>query len=361
MMKNRRELKGLILSGGKGSRLRPFTYTGAKQLMPIANKPILFYALESLAEAGVRSVGIVVGDTREQVVAAVGDGSRFGLEVEYIDQPVPLGIAHAVKISEGFLNGDPFVLYLGDNFLRGGIVSFVEEFRRSSPQCLVMLRQVPNPQDFGVARLVDGRMVAVVEKPKEPPSDLAVIGIYMFGRQVFEAVNNIRPSARGELEITDTIQYLIDGGYDVRHRLVGEQWIDTGKMDDILEANRLILETLQPRQEGSVDDRSKLHGGVVLEKGCRIVNSVIRGPSIIGEETEIIDSFVGSFTSIYHHSRVRSSEVANCIIQENTVIEDMHQRIEDSLIGRNVTVNGSNRLPRSYRLVLGDFSQVCVP
>jgi glucose-1-phosphate thymidylyltransferase len=329
--------------------------------MPIANKPVLFYAVESLAEAGVHDVGIVVGDTREQVMEAVGDGSRFGLEVTYIDQPAPLGIAHAVKISEDFLDGEPFVLYLGDNFLRGGIGSHVQEFRRSSPQCLVMLRQVPNPQDFGVARIVDGRMLGVVEKPKDPPSDLAVIGIYMFDRRVFEAVHSIKPSARGELEITDTIQYLIDRGCDVRHRVVCEEWIDTGKMDDILEANRLILETLQPRQEGSVDEDSRLQGTVVLEKGCRIVNSVIRGPSIIGEDTEIVDSFVGSFTSIYHHSTVRNSEVANCIILENTVIENVGQRIEDSLIGRNVTVNGRNRLPRSYRLVLGDFSQVWAP
>ena len=361
MARQQHELKGLILSGGKATRLRPFSYTGAKQLMPIANKPILFYALESLAQAGIRRVGIVVGDTREQVIAAVEDGGRFGLEVTYIDQPAPLGIAHAVKISQGFLAGDPFVLYLGDNFLRGGIVSCVEEFRCSGAQCLVMLRQVSNPQDLGVARLEGGRIVGVVEKPKEPPSDLAVIGIYMFDSRVFEAVDSIRPSARGELEITDTIQYLIDKGYDVRHHLVDEQWIDTGKMDDILEANRLVLETLQPRNEGFVDEDSKLNGSVVLEKGCRVTNSVVRGPCIIGEETEIIDSFVGSFTSIYHHSVIRNSEVANCIILENTVIENMGQRIEDSLIGRSVTVNGSSRLPRSYRLVLGDFSRVYVP
>ena len=361
MTDSHRELKGLILSGGKGSRLRPFTYTGAKQLVPIANKPILFYALESLAEAGIRRVGIVVGDTRDEVVAAVGDGARFGLDVTYIDQPVPLGIAHAVKISEDFLGSDPFVLYLGDNFLRGGIAPFVEDFRRTGTQCQIMLRQVPNPQEFGVAELVDGRVVRVVEKPKQPPTDLAVVGIYMFDRHVFEAVNSITPSARGELEITDTIQFLIDKGCDVRHRLGGEQWIDTGKMDDILEANRLMLETLQTRIEGSVDDNSRLHGTVVLEKGCRIVNSVIRGPSIIGEETEVVDSFIGTFTSVYHHSVIRNSEVANCIILENTVIENMGQRIEDSLIGRNVAVYGSNRLPRSYRLVLGDFSQIYVP
>ena len=361
MANGRSDLKGLILSGGKGSRLRPFTYTGAKQLVPIANKPILFYALESLAEAGIGRVGIVVGDTGDQVLAAVGDGARFGLEVAYIDQPEPLGIAHAIKVSEDFLDGDPFVLYLGDNFLRGGIVPFVEEFRRTAPQCQIMLRQVPNPQDFGVAELVDGRVVGVIEKPQQPPTDLAVIGIYMFDRHVFEAVNSIKPSPRGELEITDTIQYLIDKGYDVRHRLVGEPWIDTGKMDDILEANRLILETLQTRIDGSVDEKSKINGAVVLEKGCRIVNSVIRGPSIIGEETEVVDSFVGSFTSIYHHSTIRNSEVANCIILENTVIENMGQRIEDSLIGRDVAVYGSNRLPRSYRLVLGDFSQIYVP
>jgi glucose-1-phosphate thymidylyltransferase len=224
-----------------------------------------------------------------------------------------------------------------------------------------MLRQVPNPQDFGVARLVNGRVAAVVEKPEEPPSDLAVIGIYMFDRRVFEAVSGIEPSARGELEITDTIQYLIDRGYDVRHHLVGEPWIDTGKTDDILEANRLILETLRGRVEGSVDGNSKLHGAVVLERGCRIVNSVVRGPAIIGEETEVVDSYIGSFTSVYHHTIIRNSEVANCIILENTVIENMDQRIEDSLIGRNVRVYGSNRLPRSYRLALGDYSQIYVP
>jgi glucose-1-phosphate thymidylyltransferase len=361
MANNERDLKGLILSGGKGSRLRPFTYTGAKQLVPIANKPILFYALESLAHAGIRRVGIVVGDTAEQVMAVVGDGADFGLEVTYIEQSAPLGIAHAIKISDQFVQEDPFVLYLGDNFLRGGIVPYVEEFRRTSPQCLVMLRPVPNPRDFGIARLVDGRMVGVVEKPEEPPSDLAVIGIYMFDRHVFEAVNGIKPSDRGELEITDTIQYLIDKGHDVRHRLVEEPWIDTGKMEDILEANRLILETLKPSVAGSVDEESKLSGAVVLEKGCRIVRSVIRGPSIIGEGTEIVDSFIGSYTSVYHHSTIRNSELANCIVLENTVIENMGQRIEDSLIGRNVAVYGSNRLPRSYRLVLGDFSQVSVP
>jgi len=356
-------LKGLILSGGQGSRLRPFTYTGAKQLVPIANKPILFYAIENLVECGVRDIGIVVGDTKEQVMAAVGDGARFGVSVTYIEQEAPLGIAHAVKIAHGFLGDDPFVLFLGDNFLREGIRSFVDQFccRNPRPASQILLYPVKNPQDFGVAELRDGRLLRVVEKPKEPPSNLAVIGIYLFDRTVFDAVNAIKPSARGELEITDTIQYLVDHGYDVRCEVAGGCWIDTGKMSDLLEANRAILEGLEPASAGSVDEASRIEGRVVLQEGCEVVNSVIRGPSIIGERTRIVNSYVGPFTSIYYDCLVQDAEIEQSVVMENTVIAGVEARIQDSLIGRNVDLRGADDKPRSCTLVLGDFSRVRIP
>jgi len=356
-------LKGLILSGGQGSRLRPFTYTGAKQLVPIANKPILFYAIENLVECGVRDIGIVVGDTKEQVMAAVGDGSRFGVNVTYIEQDAPRGIAHAVKIAQGFLGEDPFVLFLGDNFLREGIRPFVDQFCGQNPRPAgqILLYPVKNPQDFGVAEVRDGRLLRVVEKPKEPTSNLAVIGIYLFDRTVFEAVNSIKPSARGELEITDTIQYLVDHGYDVRCEVAGGCWIDTGKMGDILDANRAILERLEPASAGSVDEASRVEGRVVLQDGCEVVNSVIRGPTIIGERTRIVNSYVGPFTSIYYDCLVKDAEIEQSVVMENTVIDGIEARIQDSLIGRNVDLRGADGKPRSCRLVLGDFSRVRIP
>ncbi|MDI6857375.1 MAG: glucose-1-phosphate thymidylyltransferase [Dehalococcoidia bacterium] len=356
-------LKGLILSGGKGSRLRPFTYTGAKQLVPIANKPILFYAIESLRQCGVHDIGIVVGDTKEQVKAAVGDGSRFDVSVTYIEQEAPLGIAHAVKVSRDFIGDDPFVLFLGDNFIREGIIPFACGFCRDNPlpAAQVLLCPVSNASEFGVADLKDGRLARVIEKPAQPPTNLAVIGIYMFGPQVFEAVNAIRPSARGELEITDTIQYLIDHGHDVRCEIVDGCWIDTGKMGDLLEANRAILETLEPASAGAVDGASRVEGRVVLEAGCEIVNSVVRGPSIIGERTRIVNSYVGPFTSVYHDCVVEGSEIEQSVVMENTVIRGVTARIQDSLIGRNVELTGSDARPRGCNLVLGDFSKVRLP
>ena len=356
-------LKGLILSGGQGSRLRPFTYTGAKQLVPIANKPILFYAIENLVECGVRDIGIVVGDTKDQVMAAVGDGARFGVNVTYIEQDAPRGIAHAVKIAQDFLADDPFVLFLGDNFLREGIRPFVDQFccRDPLPAGQILLYPVKNPQDFGVAELRDGRLLRVVEKPKEPPSNLAVIGIYLFDPTVFEAVNGIKPSARGELEITDTIQYLVDHGHDVRHSVVEGVWIDTGKMGDILDANRAILEHLEPACAGTVDEASRVEGRVVLQAGCEVVNSVIRGPSIIGERTRIVNSYVGPFTSIYYDCLIQDAEIEQSVVMENTVIDGVEGRIQDSLIGRNVDLRGADGKPRVCTLVLGDFSRVRIP
>ncbi len=321
-------MKGLILSGGKGTRLRPITYTGAKQLVPVANKPVLFYAIEDLVEAGISDIAIVVGDTGDQVRAAVGDGSAFGARITFIQQEAPLGIAHAVKIAQPFLGRDRFVLFLGDNFIRDGIVPLVDDFRRGQVNSQILLYRVKNPQDFGVAELENGRVARVVEKPKEPRSDLAVIGIYMFDENVFQAVNDIRPSARGELEITDTIQYLVDKGLVVKPQIITGWWIDTGKKDDMLEANRLILETFETRVEGVIGANSQILGKVVVERGARIENSVVRGPAIIGEETIIRSSFVGPFTSIYHHCVVENSEIEHSIVLEHCRIADIPNRIE---------------------------------
>jgi len=353
-------LKGLILSGGKGTRLRPLTYTGAKQLVPVANKPVLFYAIEDLVEAGVTDIGIVVGDTREQVMAAVGDGSRFGARITYIHQEQPLGLAHAVLVAEPFLGDSPFVMFLGDNFLLGGIAGYVDEFRRGGADALVLLHRVPNPTEFGVAELVDGRLVRLVERPKEPPSDLVIIGIYMFTPVIFDAVHNIRPSWRGELEITDAIQYLIDHGRNVDYRVVNGYWIDTGKKDDLLDANRVVLETLEPRVEGFVDGQSRLYGKVIVEKDAQIINSVIRGPAIIGERTRVINAYIGPFTSIYHDCLVERAEVEHSIILEFSRIQDLDHRVADSLIGRYVEITRSPMKPKAYNLMLGDHSRVGV-
>lgn len=354
-------MKGLILSGGKGTRLRPITYTGAKQLVPVANKPVLFYAIEDLVEAGITDIGIVVGDTGDQIQAAVGDGSRFGARVTYILQEAPLGIAHGIKIAEDFLGQERFVLFLGDNFVRDGIVDLVEEFRNGSMNSQILLYRVRNPQDFGVAELNDGHVVRLTEKPRQPKSDLAVIGIYMFDHNVFEAVRNVKPSARNELEITDTIQYLIDAGFTVGHHIIDGWWIDTGKKDDMLEANRLILETFETTVLGSVDADSQLHGKVVLGRGVQVRNSVIRGPAIIGEETVISNSFIGPFTSIDHHCLISNAEIEHSIIMENSRIVDIRSRIEDSLIGRNVEISHAEMKPKAYKMMLGDFSRVGVP
>ncbi len=353
-------LKGLILSGGHGTRLRPLTYTGAKQLVPVANKPVLFYAIEDLVRAGITEIGIVVGHTRDQIEAAVGDGSRFGARVTYITQDAPLGIAHGVKISEPFIGEEPFTLFLGDNFIRDGITPLVEKFKSNGSNSQILLYQVPNPQDFGVAELVNERVVRVIEKPDNPKTNLALVGIYMFDSHVFEAVNNITPSARGELEITDAIQYLISSGLRVDPSIVKGHWIDTGKKDDMLEANRLILETFESRSIGRVDEQSEVHGRVVIEGHAEIVNSVVRGPAIIGEHSRIENSYIGPFTSVYHHCLVSDSEIEHSIVLEHSRIVDIPYRIEDSLIGRNVELTRSSSKPKGYKLMLGDNSRVGV-
>ncbi|MGH2461262.1 MAG: glucose-1-phosphate thymidylyltransferase [Chloroflexota bacterium] len=351
-------MKGLILSGGKGTRLRPLTITGAKQLVPVANKPVIFYAVEDLVEAGITDIGIVIGDTGDQVRAAIGDGGAFGARVTYIPQDAPRGLAHAVLIARDFLGDDRFVLFLGDNFIRDGIVPLVDEFRAGQANCQILLYRVSNPEAFGVADLRGHRVVKVVEKPKDPPSDLALIGIYMFDSHVFDAIQEIHPSERGELEITDTIQVLIDQGFTVVPKVITGWWIDTGKHADMLEANRLILETQEPAMLGTVDEASRIYGRVVVQRGAEIRNSVIRGPAIIGEETKVVDSYVGPFSSIYHHCLVQGSEIEHSIMLEHSQIVDVPHRIEESLIGRYVEISKSPIKPRAYKLWLGDFTKV---
>ncbi len=353
-------MKGLILSGGKGTRLRPLTYTAAKQLVPVANKPVLFYAIEDLVGAGITDIGIIVGDTADQIRAAVGDGSRFGAHITYIPQDRPAGLAHAVGMARGFLGDDRFVMYLGDNFIREGITPLVRAFAEGAANARILLYRVPNPSGFGVAVLEGDRVVRLVEKPREPVSDLAIVGVYLFDHHIFEAVAGIAPSARGELEITDAIQWLLDHGYDVQAQELEGYWIDTGKMEDMLEANRLVLEVMRPSVRGTVDARSKLTGMVAIAEGAEIVNSVLRGPLIIGANTRVIDSYVGPFTAIDHDCLLEGIEIANSIVLEYSRIEDIEHRIEDSLIGRYAEVRRSPAKPRAYKLLLGDHSKVVV-
>ena len=351
-------MKGLILSGGKGTRLRPLTYTSAKQLVPVANKPVLFYGIEALADAGIREIGMVVGDTQAEIRAAVGDGSAWGVTITYIEQDAPRGLAHAVLISEAFIGGEPFVMYLGDNLLNKGITGFVEEFVREKPAAQILLARVPDPQMFGVAELADGRVIRLVEKPREPKSDLALVGVYMFSPAVFDAVKAIRPSFRNELEITDAIQYLIDHGLEVRPHIVNGWWKDTGKLEDMLEANRLILEGIERRVDGTVDAESRVEGKVIIEAGAVVEHSVVRGPVIIGARSRIVHAYVGPFTSIMSDAEIRESEIEHSIVLEGSTISNLASRIEDSLIGKNVKIYRLPVKPSAYRFMLGDNSEV---
>lgn len=351
-------MKGLILSGGKGTRLRPLTFTQAKQLVPVANKPVLFYGIEAMKEAGIREIGIVVGDTKDEIKEAVGEGSRWDVRISYIEQEAPLGLAHAVKISEEFLGKEPFVMYLGDNILKSGIKSLVEEFEGEKPNSLILLTPVPNAQMFGVAELKDGKVVRLVEKPKEPKSNLALVGVYMFDDNIFEAVNAIKPSWRNELEITDAIQYLVDHGYKVHPHIVTGWWKDTGKIEDILEANRLILESIEGKMEGEVDEASRINGQVIVEKGTLIKCSTIRGPAIIGKNCEIVDSYIGPFTSIQRDCRIIRTELEHSIVLEKSEIQDVGGRIDESLIGREVKIFKCPPKPSVFRFMVGDKSEI---
>ncbi|MGA2091328.1 MAG: glucose-1-phosphate thymidylyltransferase, partial [Endomicrobiales bacterium] len=350
-------MKALVLSGGKGTRLRPITHTSAKQLVPIANKPILFYGLESLAQAGICEVGIIVGETKNEIKAAVGNGSKWGLSITYIEQEAPLGLAHAVKISQQFMGDDDFVMYLGDNLLKDGLSSLVTEFQSNRPNAQILLSHVPNPHQFGVAQLKGNTVVQLEEKPLHPKSDLALVGVYLFDKNIFTAVNAIKPSPRGELEITDAIQYLIDNGFTVHPHIVSGWWKDTGKLEDMLEANRLILETKDKEISGTVDSASCIEGKVVIERNAQVINSSIRGPVIIGENTRIINSYVGPFTSIYYGCHIEQCEIEHSIILENSTIKDI-KRLEDSLIGQNVKISKTEKKPAAYRIMVGDSSSV---
>lgn len=353
-------MKALILSGGKGTRLRPITHTSAKQLVPVANKPILFYAIEAIRDAGISDIGIIVGDTHEEIRAAVGDGYQFGVSVTYIQQDAPLGLAHAVKIAEEFMAGDSFVMFLGDNLIKDGIKPFVAEYEQTDANSQILLAHVPNAREFGVAEIEGGRVVRLVEKPQNPPSDLALVGVYMFDHNVFEAVNSIAPSARGELEITDAIQYLIDKGFRVESHIVTGWWKDTGKLDDMLEANRMILDGLQTDICGQVDEQSTIEGRVVTAKGSQIINSCVRGPAIIGEDCVIENSFIGPYTAVNDRSIVRGSEIEHSIILEDSRVLDIGSRLADSLIGKNANISRNHKTPRAYRMMLGDNSEVSV-
>jgi glucose-1-phosphate thymidylyltransferase len=339
--------------------LRPITHTSAKQLVPVANRPILFYALDSVRAAGIRDVGIVVGDTHQEIRDAVGDGSQFDVRVTYIRQESPAGLAHAVKVSEDFLGDSPFVMYLGDNLIPSGITDLVREFESSDCDAQILLARVPNPSAFGVAELDDsGQVVRLEEKPASPRSDLALVGVYMFNKTVFPAVHGILPSARNELEITDAIQYLIDHGNKVRSHIIRGWWKDTGKLEDMLEANRIVLSSLDRRVEGEVDAASRLEGPVIVEKGAQIIASVLRGPLIIGAETVVRSSYIGPFTSIDRNCVVQGSEVEHSIILESSHILDIPTRIESSLMGRNVRVCRAEARPRAYRFMVGDNSEL---
>jgi glucose-1-phosphate thymidylyltransferase len=351
-------MKALILSGGRGTRLRPITHTGAKQLLPVANKPILFYALEGVVAAGITDIGMIVGDTEAEIRAAVGDGSRWGARITYIRQSAPLGLGHAVKEAEAFLQKEPFVMYLGDNLVLDGVTQFVQKFSSSQPDAMILLARVPAPERFGVVELQDGRVVRLEEKPQKPKSDLALVGVYLFTSRIFEAVHAIRPSARGELEITDAIQWLVDHQARVEPHIIDGWWKDTGRLEDILEANRIVLEAIEQRIDGLVKGSSSIIGRVVIETGAEIIDSVVRGPAIIGEGSRIIDSYVGPFTSIYHGVEIRKSEVEHSIVLENSKILDSPMRIEDSLIGRDVVIQRTETLPKALRFMLGDQSRV---
>lgn len=351
-------MRALVLAGGAGTRLRPITSTSAKQLVPVANKPILFYGLEQIRDAGVTEVGIIVGDTAADIEAAVGDGSALGISVTYLRQEAPLGLAHAVLTAADFLGDEDFVMFLGDNLIEGGIEDLVASFERDRPAAQLLLKKVPDPERFGVAVLADdGTIERLVEKPADPPSDLALVGVYLFTSAIVDAARRIGPSARGELEITDAIQQLLEDGQTVRASQVEGWWLDTGKKDELLDANRIVLGTLAQRIEGEVDQDSTVTGAVVVEAGAVVTNSVLRGPAVIGADARIVDSYVGPFTSIAEGCVVTGSEVEFSVLMAGCVLSDV-PRIEASLLGREVRVSRGARRPSAHRLLLGDHSDV---
>ncbi|HSD75848.1 MAG TPA: glucose-1-phosphate thymidylyltransferase [Solirubrobacteraceae bacterium] len=351
-------LKGLILSGGRGTRLRPITHTSAKQLVPVANRPVLFYGIEAMAAAGIREIGIIIApETGEEIRGAVGDGSSFGVEITYVVQDEPAGLAHAVLTAEPFLGDDAFVMYLGDNLLQGGITDLVEAFQANRPDALILLTPVPDPEHYGVAELEDGRVVALAEKPAEPRTDLALVGVYMFTHVIHDAARAIAPSARGELEITDAIQHLVDSGRRVEPHVVRGWWKDTGRLDDMLEANRLILDTIAAKVDGELLD-SQVDGRVVVEAGARLERCTVRGPAIIGAGARLTDCYVGPYTAVGEGCVIERAEVEHSILLSDSSVVGLDGRMESSLLGRNVHIGRTDRQPRAYRFMVGDNSEI---
>jgi glucose-1-phosphate thymidylyltransferase len=352
-------LKGLILSGGAGTRLRPITHTSAKQLVPVANKPVLFYGIEALVAAGITEVGIIIApETGEEIREAAGDGAAFGADITYILQDRPAGLAHAVLTAEEFIGGSPFIMYLGDNLLADGLEGLVSTFRRDEPDALILLTPVDEPEHYGVAELDGERIVRLIEKPKDPPSNLALVGVYLFGQPIFDAARALEPSWRGELEITEAIQSLIDDSHTVQSEVVRGWWKDTGQLADMLDANRLVLEEVGERIEGEVDAESRVEGRVVVEKGAKVLRSVIRGPAVVGAGAEIEDAYIGPYTSIGEGVRVQRSEIEHSILLAGSVVEDLGTRMEASLLGRNVKLRRSAGMPKTLRFLVGDNSEI---
>ncbi len=356
------DMKGLILSGGKGTRLRPLTFTTAKQLIPVANTPVLFRVIEMMEKAGVKDIGIVIGDTGEEVRAAVGDGSRWGVRITYIPQDAPRGLAHAVMISREFIGNDRFVMVLGDNVIQGGIQGLIRQFAESNYNSQIVLTEVSDPRSYGVAVLrPDGKVERLIEKPKDPPSNLALVGIYMFDSHVFDAVQAIKPSWRNELEITDAIQWLVSSGLNVYPYVHKGWWVDTGKTADMLEANSLVLDELAHKVNGNVDAQSHVDSRVTVSEGAQIVNSVVRGPTIIGNGAKIINSYIGPFTSIGNECTVENSEIERSIILEHSQVSNLPARLQDSLVGRNATITSRASKPKAIKMTLGDYSHLDLP
>jgi glucose-1-phosphate thymidylyltransferase len=356
------ELKGLILSGGAGTRLRPITHTSAKQLVPVANKPVLFYGIEALVEAGIIDIGVIIAPaTGGEIRQAAGDGSDFGARITYIEQEAPLGLAHALLTAEEYLGQSPFVMYLGDNLLRDGITDLVEVFRGSEPDALILLTRVDNPSSYGVAELNGDRVVRLVEKPKDPPSDLALVGVYMFTPTIFEAAHSIKPSGRGELEITDAIDTLINRERRVESHIVKGWWKDTGKLEDMLEANRLVLEDIEPRIDGELDSESRVEGRVAIEEGAKLERTVVRGPAIIGAGAQITNAYIGPYTAIDRDVVITGSEIEHSIVLAGSSIRNLHARMEASLLGKNVSLSRSEGMPKTLRFLVGDNADISIP
>ena len=357
---NDRAMKAVITAGGRGTRLRPLTHTKNKHLIPIANKAILEYAIDAVTDAGIREIGIVVAtENGEEVRSWFGDGSDRGLSIEYIWQEEPLGLAHVVRISQDFVGSDPFVFYLGDNIVVGGIRRFVEAFEESGADCYLTLASVRDPERFGVPEFDDeGKIVRVVEKPEAPLSNYAVSGIYFYNSSIFEAVNAIEPSARGELEISDAHDWLLRNDFKVSHGEITGWWKDTGQPGDLLEANRLVLSTIESEISGEIDDRSEVAGNVIVGEGSRLINSTVRGPAIIGENTVIEDSYIGPYSAIGSECTLRGCEVEYSILMEKVSLVDIDIRVEGSLLGTGSEIVRADGKPRVQRFILGEQSRV---